>query len=158
MLIDALSPTAQIERQGASFLEEVMSAGRNLAFAVAAGLALAGAGQTFSAEAKAPAVYSPCFFVTQWGGWKAPDENTLYLGVNMHDVYKVDLSAGSPMLMWPDAHLVSIVRGSSSICTALDLDLKVADSNGFPEGLIAKSMRKLSKDEVAAIPKKYRPN
>ena len=99
-----------------------------------------------------------CFFTTQWQGWKAPDENTLYLGVNMHDVYKVELSAGSPRLMWPDAHLVSIVRGSSSICTALDLDLKVADSNGFPTGLIAKSMRKLSKEEVAAIPRKFLPN
>ncbi len=137
-----------------------MSAGRNVTTitALAGVLALTLAHPALAAPAKPPAVYSPCFFVTQWEGWKAPDENTLYLGVNMHDVYKVDLSGGSPMLMWPSAHLVSIVRGSSSICSALDLDFKIADSNGFPVGLIAKSMRKLSKDEVAAIPKKYRPN
>ena len=101
---------------------------------------------------------SPCFFVTQWRGWKAPDAHTLYLGIDQHDVYQVDLSADSPDLLWPDMHLVSIVRGSSSICSHLDLDLKIADNNGFSSPLIARSMRKLTPEEVAAIPPKYRPN
>ena len=99
-----------------------------------------------------------CFFVTQWQGWKSPSPDVIYLGVNMHDVYRVDLSAGSSMLDSPNMHLVSIVRGSSSICTALDLDLKIADDQGFSEPLIAKTLTKLTPDEVAAIPKKYRPN
>lgn len=101
---------------------------------------------------------TPCFFITQWQGWKAPDENTLYLGVNLHDVYRVDLSAGSSELMWPEAHLVSQVRGSDSICSAIDLQLAVADNNGFKVPLIAKSLTKLTPEEIAAIPKKYRPN
>jgi hypothetical protein len=82
----------------------------------------------------------------------------IYLGVNMHDVYRVDLSAGSPLLSAPNMHLVSIVRGSSSICTALDLDLKLSDDNGFTQPLIARTLTKLTPEQIAAIPKKYRPN
>ena len=99
----------------------------------------------------------PCFFVTQWRGWKSPDPSTLYLGVNMRDVYEVKLSTPSDQLSWPDMHLVSIVRGSNSVCSALDLDLKIADTNGFATPLIATSIRKLTPEEVAAIPKKYLP-
>jgi hypothetical protein len=99
-----------------------------------------------------------CSFVTQWQGWKSPSPDVIYLGVNLHDVYRVDLSAGSTMLDSPNMHLVSIVRGSSSICTALDLDLKIADDHGFSVPLIAKTLTKLTPEEVAAIPKKYRPN
>jgi len=117
---------------------------------------------------------TPCFYITQWQGWKAPDANTIYLGVNMHDVYRVDLSAGSPQLLWPDAHLISEVRGSNSICSAIDLQLSVAENNGsgangfglrgigagagFRVPLIARKLTKLTPAEIAAIPKKYRPN
>lgn len=101
-----------------------------------------------------------CFFVTQWRGWKSPSPDTLYLGVNNHDIYEVKLSGGgSTQLSWPDMHLVSIDRGGSgSICSPLDLDLKIADTNGFAEPLIAKSLRKLTPEEVAAVPPKFRPN
>lgn len=99
-----------------------------------------------------------CFYVTQWQGWKSPSPDVIYLGVNMHDVYRVDLSVGSPMLNAPNMHLVSIVRGSDSICSAIDLDLKLSDDNGFTEPLIAKALTKLTPEQVAAIPKKFRPN
>lgn len=128
--------------------------------ALLAGL-LAGVAATLAggqALAASDAPRTPCFYITQWQGWKAPDQNTLYLGVNLHDVYRVDLSAGSEQLMWPDAHLISQVRGSNSICSAIDLQLAVADTNGFREPLIARKLTKLTPDEVAAIPKKFRPN
>ncbi len=105
-----------------------------------------------------PAPTNSCFYVTQWQGWKSPSPDVIYQGVNLHDVYRVDLSAGSSMLSWPNMHLVSIVRGSDSICTAVDLDLKISDDHGFTEPLIAKTLTKLTPEQVAAIPKKYRPN
>jgi hypothetical protein len=129
---------------------------------LAAGL-MAGAALALAAGSALAASSSPCFFITQWRGWKSPSPNVIYLGVNMHDVYRVDLSAGSPELQWPDVHLISRVMGSDSICSALDLQLEVADnSNGFRSGfrepLIAAKLTKLTPEEVAAIPKKYRPN
>ena len=105
-----------------------------------------------------PTSTNNCFYVTQWQGWKSPSPDVIYLGVNLHDVYRVDLSAGSSMLNWPNMHLVSIVRGSDSICSAIDLDLKISDDHGFTEPLIAKTLTKLTPDQVAAIPKKFRPN
>jgi hypothetical protein len=133
-----------------------------LAAAALAGVAALAAGsaawaRTGKADAAA-ANRTPCFFITQWSGWKSPSPNILYLGVNLHDVYQVDLSAGSSQLQWPDVHLISTVRGSDSICSPLDLQLEVADHSGFREPLIAAKLTKLTPEEVAAIPKKYRPN
>jgi len=125
-----------------------------LAALSAAALAAASAAGAASAPA---ASQESCFYINQWQGWKSPSPDVIYLRVNLHDVYQVNLSAGSPELMWPDYHLVSKVRGSSSICTPLDLDLAVADGHGFYEPLIARSMTKLTPEEVAAIPAKYRP-
>ncbi len=124
-----------------------------LAAALCAGLS----GVAMAADNSASTQRTPCFFLTQWKGWKSPDPSTLYLGVNVRDVYEVKLSAPSSQLSSPGAHLVSKTRGSNSICSPLDLDLKVAQRGGFSTPLIAKSLRKLSPDEVAAIPKKYRP-
>jgi hypothetical protein len=97
-----------------------------------------------------------CFFVNQWYGTRAADDNTIYLRVNISDIYKVQVSGGASQLNIPTYHLVSIVRGGNVICTALDLDLKVSDGS-IRTGLIATSLTKLTPEEVAAIPKKDRP-
>ena len=113
----------------------------------------------------------PCFFINQWEssvlvGFKAAERylqfnghpNTVYLRVNIKDIYRLDLSAGSEQLTWPGSyHLVSVVRGSSSICTPLDLQLAVSDSHGFYQPLIVKTITKLTPDQIAALPKKDRP-
>ncbi len=139
-------------------IKNVRRAGAALGAAALAAMSLA-AGAASAAPERSRTPGTPCFFITQWQGWKAPSPNVLYLGVNMHDVYKVDLSGDVPQLQWPDAHLISEVRGSDSICTALDLQLYVSDiHNDFKIGLIPRTLTKLTPEEVAAIPKKYRPN
>ena len=115
-----------------------------------------GLSRAVAAPAREP--NTPCFWITQWEGWKSPSPKVLYLGVNMHDVYKVDLGAEASMLDAPGVHLVSEVRGSSSICSALDLRLTVADTGGMREPLFPVKLTKLTPAEVAAIPKKYLPN
>ena len=98
-----------------------------------------------------------CFYLSDWSGWSAPDKNTLYLKVRNRDVYRVDLSHGTNQLTSPGVHLVSIVRGADSICAPLDLDLRVSDGFGFAMPIRAKTITKLSTEEIAAIPKKDRP-
>lgn len=127
-----------------------------LSAALTAGAMLVSAAAVQATQSKTPS--TPCFFITQWQGWKSPSPDVIYLGVNMHDIYRVDLSVGSSQLQWPDMHLVSVNRGSSSICSALDLDLKIADTNGFSSPLIAKRLTKLTPEEAAAVPRKFRPN
>jgi hypothetical protein len=116
-----------------------------------------GAANAEPAKAKAPAAHTPCFFLSQWQGWKAPNDHTLYLAVNFHDVYQVDLAGGSSRLQEPDARLINRAFGSNDVCTALDLQLSVADMGGFPEPLFPSHLTKLTPEQVAAIPKKYRP-
>src|SRR5580698_8789548 len=81
-----------------------------------------------ASPALADAQQHPCFFINQWQGWHATDANTVYLRVNLKDIYKLDLSAGSQELTWPGSyHLVSVSRGSDSVCTPLDLQLALSD-------------------------------
>jgi hypothetical protein len=104
-----------------------------------------------------PAATRNCFFTRNWESWRAPDANTIYLKVFMHDIYRVDLSAGSDLLTWPDSHIINQVRGSDSVCSPIDLDLSVSNGHGIRVFLIAKSITKLTPEEIAAIPKKYLP-
>jgi hypothetical protein len=113
------------------------------------------------ASAAAKPSYTPaprsCFRATDWEGWRAPSADVLYLRVRHKDVYRVDLSAGSPLLKSVGAILVSNVRGTNLVCSPLDLDLSVADPSGFSTRLIPKAITKLTPEDVAAIPAKYRP-
>jgi hypothetical protein len=98
----------------------------------------------------------PCFPARDWQSWKSPSPNVIYVRVFLHDYYRLDLSAGSSTLSWPDVHLVSIFRGSDWVCSPLDLQLYVSD-HGFREPLIVRSITKLTPEEVAQIPPKFRP-
>jgi len=134
---------------------------RFLALASAAILASAisaSAQQPESAQQPAQNTPPKCFFVTQFDNWKAPDENTMYIRVNMNKYYRLDMSGGCPALTWPDAHLIMHIRGANTICSPLDWDLKV--SQGFhdiPTPCIVKAMTPLTADQAAAIPKKFKP-
>ncbi|HEY2658753.1 MAG TPA: hypothetical protein VGI79_03460 [Caulobacteraceae bacterium] len=130
---------------------------------VRAGLIGAGAVALATAAQAAPAApatqghLDKCFYLSDWQGWSSPSPNVLYLRVRMHDIYRVDLSAGSSLLQAPAVHLVNKVRGSDSVCWPIDLDLSVSDGMGMRMPLIASSITKLSTEEIAAIPKKYQP-
>ncbi len=93
-----------------------------------------------------------------WQSWSAAGNgDVLYLRVNVNDIYRVDLTPGSHVHKYPGYFLVNKVRGSSWICSAIDLDLTLASDYGFREPLFAVSMRKLNPAEVAAIPRRDLP-
>jgi hypothetical protein len=131
-----------------------MSRALMLAAALAA-FGLAGLGPALADAPPAKAQRS-CFFSRDWSNWRAPDDHTIYLRVNVSDIYRVDLSSGSQLLTWPNTHLVNEIRGSDSICNPIDLDLKIVE-DGVVEPLFVKSITKLTREQVAAIPKKFLP-
>ena len=129
-------------------------------FSALGGALAVGLAATAAQAATGPEHATACFASNQWQGWSAPaagDGDVLYLRVNMHDVYQVDLVPGSHARKYPGSFLVNRVRGSDWICSSLDLDLSLSDDLGFRQPLIARSMRKLSPVEIAAIPKKDLP-
>jgi hypothetical protein len=113
-----------------------------------------------AAQAQTPAAKparGPCFSLSDWHGWSSPSEKVMYLKVRNRDVYRLDLTHGSNQLNWPGTHLVTVVRGSDRICNPIDLDLRVSDGFGMAIPLRAKTITKLTPEEIAAIPKKDRP-
>ena len=112
-----------------------------------------------SAEARAKSDSAPCFFVSQWKTWSALDDNTILLRMNNDAIYQVRRHRrGQPA----EVRLApSCCRRShgNSVCSHLDLQLSAADSSirSFRAPLIAKSLVKLTAEQVAAIPKKDLP-
>ena len=131
-----------------------------LARAAVAGFALVAAGGAQAqAPAQAPAAKPrpPCFSLSDWRGWSSPSRDVLYMKVRHKDVYRLDLTRGSNQLGSAGTHIVSVVRGSDRICNPIDLDLRVSDGFGFAMPIRAKTITKLTPEEIAAIPKKDRP-
>ena len=111
-----------------------------------------------AAAATEPSPRKPCFLSHDWEGWSAPGEgDVLLLRVGLHDIWRVELTPGSHVRKSSDDFIVNHVRGSSWICSPLDLDLMLSDHHGFRQPLIARSLRKLTPEEVAAIPRKDLP-
>ncbi len=108
--------------------------------------------------ADAPAPARDCFISSSWHGWSAAREgDALYLRVHGDEIYRVDLTPGVHVHRYGGDYLVSQIRGSSWICSALDLDLALTDYDGFSRALVATNLRKLTPEEAAAIPREDRP-
>ncbi|MDE2465504.1 MAG: hypothetical protein KGO02_17595 [Alphaproteobacteria bacterium] len=99
-----------------------------------------------------------CFFSQQFDNWKAADAKTMYIHVRPNRYYRLDMSAPCHALMQPGAFLITRLRGSSTICSALDWELHVATSwHGIPQACIVKKMTELTPAEVAKLPPKVKP-
>jgi hypothetical protein len=128
-----------------------------LTFAALAGL-VAGSLPAAAQEAPPPAKRNSCFYSNQFDNWKAADKRTLYIRIRPNRYYRLDLSNDCYAALQPGAFLVTKVEGPSTICSAVDWNLRVANSwNDIPEACIVKSMTELTPAEVAALPKKVKP-
>lgn len=105
----------------------------------------------------ASAAPGKCFFANQFESWRAADDRTVYIRVNLHDYYRLDLASRCPVLLNPGSYLVTRFHGSDNICSAVDWDLMVADNSGMKTGCIVKTMTPLSDADARAIPKKFKP-
>ncbi len=83
----------------------------------------------------------------------------MYLRVNNRDIYEVGFKHGCREATYPGKHLVTTQQVPGAICSAIDLDIKVADNSSpsFATPCIATSLRKLSTEEAKTIPKQFRP-
>jgi len=105
-----------------------------------------------------PAVQKPqCFRSSDWRGWRAtPDASALYIRVGARGIYRVDFAHACNGL-GRGSQLVHRSRGGRSICSALDLDLRVAVGSGMSTPCIASKLTQLTPEEATALPKGLRP-
>jgi hypothetical protein len=98
-----------------------------------------------------------CFLSNSWNGWKAADNRTIYVRVRPKDIYRLDLAGEYPMLRSGGVYLIHRVRGSGTICSPVDLDLRMSLGSRSSTPILIKSMTKLSQSEAANLPKHLRP-
>jgi hypothetical protein len=113
-------------------------------------VATAFAGLASAAGSRAPLA---CFDQADWRAWSTTDGQTVYLRVKTQDIYRVDLPTPINDLLASSA-LLSMSRGadgSSHVCAPIDLNMRVSNA-GSVRSLGVSSLRKLSVEEVAAIP------
>jgi hypothetical protein len=96
-----------------------------------------------------------CFYARSISSWAPQGDTTVNLRVNAHDFYQLQLLSPCPNIDW-DQGIGVEHRGTSWICSGLDAVI-IARGPGGPNRCPAVSVRKLSKDEVAALPPKARP-
>ncbi len=109
-----------------------------------------------AAQAQAPS--RRCFFVSEFRNWRAPNDKTIYIRAGVNDIYRLDLAYSCRPLSWPGTHLNTTFRGSGSVCSALDWDIKAAESfSDIPVPCMVRTMTALSPAEAKALPKGSRP-
>lgn len=129
------------------------------ALALAATLAFgASADPSGGAQPPPPKPRPACFWTSRIDNFAAVDEQNLYLRVGFRDVYRARLFSDCFQLDWVH-HIALVSRGSSVICEGsnLDVDVIVRDVAAGRQRCPVTDIRKLTPDEVAALPKGARP-
>jgi hypothetical protein len=136
---------------------------RTITLAAAAVLALTAAGAAAAADkspepAKAdqPARGNQCFWTRFADGFAAPDEHTLYVRVGVRDVYQFEMFATCLGLDW-DQRIALISRSGGMICTGMDADIVTHETGIGRQRCAVRSVRKLTPEEIAALPRRAKP-
>ena len=134
----------------------------SVAFVLAATLALGATVQTSSAQPigvpPLPRPKPSCFWANRIENFAAADDQTLYLRVGQRDVYQAKLFASCFNIGW--VHRIGLVsRSSSLICEGPNpnVDVVTRDVAAGRQRCPVTGIRKLTPDEVAALPKGSRP-
>jgi hypothetical protein len=111
-----------------------------------------------TAQTPNPPAKPACFQISDWSGWKiSPDAKSMYIRVNISRIYRLDFGAACSAAQFGNPHLITRSRGSSYVCSPLDLDLRVSQGHGMAIPCIVSNMSQLSKEEASALPPKLRP-
>jgi hypothetical protein len=105
-----------------------------------------------TAQAASPA--RQCFFSRNVNSFKAVDDRTVMVRVGVRDIYELQLLTRCPDVDW--SWSIAIKSTGSSICTGLDAELIVPSQIG-PQRCPVRALRKLTREEVAALDPKLTP-
>lgn len=112
---------------------------------------------TTAIAAPTPASANTCFRSSEIRNHTVGGPGTLYLKVGMHDVYRLSMSGSCLSGALPSDPIVTeTMSGSNLICRPIDLTLSVS-KGGFATPCIVRTMTRLTKAEIAALPPKVRP-
>jgi hypothetical protein len=124
------------------------------ALAVSAGATAAPDGH--SADAKGAKAQRSCFDPQFVDGFAAPDDKNLYIRVGVRDVYHFEMFAPCLDMDW-NWRLGIVARPGPFICDGMDAEV-ISHATGLGrQRCLVRNMKKLSPEEVAALPKRAKP-
>jgi hypothetical protein len=130
------------------------------AASAAALLMLAAAAATTAATAAdkpgKPVVRNECFWTRNVNGFAAPDNRTVYVRVNSHDVFRLDLMVPCLDVDW-NQRIALVSRGGSNICSGMDAEIVTHATGLGRQRCPVRQIQKLTPQEIAALPKRARP-
>ncbi len=126
-----------------------------LAAGAAAVLALGAMAASAADKPAKAATHNDCFWTRNVDGFAAPDEHTLYVRVGVREVYRFEMLGSCPDIDW-NQRIALISRSGSSICSGMDAEV-VSHSPIGPQRCAVRSVRKLTPEEIAALPPRAKP-
>ena len=124
--------------------------------ALAAGAAaLLALGATAATAKSPPGAQRQCFWTRNADGFAAADEHTLNVRVGVRDVYQFEMFGPCPDIDW-NQRIALVSRSGSTICTGMDAEV-VTHSPIGPQRCAVRSVRKLTPEEIAALPRRAKP-
>lgn len=107
---------------------------------------------------KAPKARNACFTARNVNNFAAVDDQNLYVRVGVRDVYHLTMFGNCFDLSWVNA-LGLVSRGGSFICEGdlTGVDVVTREAGGRPMSCPVSNIRKLTPEEIAALPKRARP-
>ena len=120
----------------------------------AAALPLAGAQATAEPKPAKPA--KSCFSAHDVSNFAVVDDRTVNIRVGVKDVYRLDLLGVCPDIDGQNKIAIKS-RGSSFICSPLDATILAAGPFGRLQRCEVKQVRKLTPEEILALPSRERP-
>ncbi len=99
---------------------------------------------------------SACFFARDVTSYSAAGDRTVYVKVNLREVYRLDLFNPCPDIDWT-WKIALVSHGSDWVCSPMDATIIVNRSPIGPQRCEVSKVTKLTPEEVAALPKKSRP-
>lgn len=105
--------------------------------------------------AKAAKSRSQCFWTDQVNNFASSDDRIVNLRVGVKDYYQLEMLGRCQDVDWTQS-IAIVSRGSSSICTGLDAEI-IAPTPIGPQRCAVKTVRKLTPEEVKALPRRARP-
>lgn len=129
-----------------------------LALAAVAALGLSAAAPAAAkspVEAPAAKPKSQCFWANQVNSFASSDNRVVNVRVGVKDVYQFEMFGRCDDVDW-NTRIALVSRGGNYICSGMDAEI-ISPTTIGPQRCPVSKIRKLTPDEVKALPKRARP-
>lgn len=96
-----------------------------------------------------------CFWTHEASGFASADNRTVNVRVGVNEVYQFEMFGRCEDVDWSQS-IALVSRGSDYICSGLDAEI-ISPSTIGPTRCPVKNIRKLTPEEIKALPRRARP-